>query len=202
MMMPMPSSRLTSLVLSLGIISLVYFSFSLWSPSHYKDAATGEVVLEDGLPVLPQPSQRPIESTPTVRLKQAEAIIRKARKVAESPIEAPYKDKFGTLGHLTRSARKWIQFLEDAPKSENTHVLQEAIEGAIATLYPYLLHSPKHPGSTTPFADLRASFEPGSRGIVIPTGKKTMRWAAHLISSLQEVLNTDLPILVVYAGEK
>ncbi|KAL2203443.1 hypothetical protein CC79DRAFT_1277918 [Sarocladium strictum] len=149
-----------------------------------------------------QLSQGPVESVSNVRLKQAEAIIEKARGMAASPIESPYTDKFGTLGNFTRSAREWVQFLDEAPESEDTRELREAVEAAITNLYPFLSHSPRHPGSTTPFRDLRASFEAGSRGIVVPTGKGTMRWAAHLISALQDVLGTRLPILVVYAGEQ
>ncbi|KKY38683.1 putative glycosyltransferase family 71 protein [Diaporthe ampelina] len=48
-------------------------------------------------------------------------------------------------------------------------------------------------------ADLRQRFtEP--RGIVIPTGNKTFRFACHLIVSLRRVFKTTLPIQVVYAG--
>ncbi|KAK0392376.1 LOW QUALITY PROTEIN: hypothetical protein NLU13_1871 [Sarocladium strictum] len=185
----LPTSRLTSVLLSVCILFFVLLSLSLWTPAQH-----GSAVL------VPEDAPRPDEVSPAVRLKQAqaEAIIKKAKEVAESPIVSPYKDKFGTLGQLTST---WIEFLDDVPASEDKHVLHEAIEGAIATLYPYLLHSPKHPGSTTPFADLRASFEPGSRAFVIPTGKSTMRWAAHLITALQDVLETRLPIIIVYAGE-
>ncbi|KAL2212175.1 hypothetical protein CC79DRAFT_1340172 [Sarocladium strictum] len=199
----MLTSRFNTTILSACILSLFVVSLFLWSPLYHSSQDAGALSPQDGRPLYPhnRPTERPIESAPTARLKQAQAIIRKANKVAESPIEAPYKDKFAALGHLARSSRKWVQFLDAAPKSEDTHVLQESIEGAIATLFPYLLHSPRHPGSTTPFSDLRDSFHKGSRGIVIPTGKSTMRFAAHLISAVQNVLKSDLPIMVVYAGD-
>lgn len=200
----MPSSRLSTVILSVCILLLIFFTFSLWSPVHSAQGKAAGLVSEDAPPIHPnaRPSQGPIESLSDVRLKQAEAFIEKAREVAASPIGPPYKDKFGTLGDLTRSAREWVRFLDEAPESEETRKLHEAVEAAIASMYPFLSHSPKHPGSTEPFADLRASFKAGSRGIVVPTGKGTMRWAAHLISALQDVLRTSLPILVVYAGEQ
>lgn len=48
--------------------------------------------------------------------------------------------------------------------------------------------------------DLHSSIIPGSRGIVIPTGKGTMRYATHLIGSLKEVLHSKLSIQIIYAG--
>lgn len=200
----MPSSRLTSILLSLCILLIVFFSFSIWSPaSSYLDGSAA--VSPPGQRPIPHPQRpgvRPLEIAPTIWLKQAEAIIRKAKTVADRPIESPYKYKFHTLGHRTQSARKWVQFLDEAPDSEDRHVVFQAVEDAIASMFPYLQNSPKNPDTTTPFDDLRNSFEPGSRGIVIPTGKKTMRYAAHLLSALQDVLETTLPVLVVYAGDK
>ncbi|KAF9880094.1 hypothetical protein CkaCkLH20_02048 [Colletotrichum karsti] len=68
-------------------------------------------------------------------------------------------------------------------------------------MFPYLEHSPKNPSSKTPLSDLRASIAPGSRGIVIPAGKSTKRYATHLIGSLQEILQSNLTIQIVYAGD-
>ncbi|TLD03171.1 uncharacterized protein PgNI_12487 [Pyricularia grisea] len=132
---------------------------------------------------------------------RAESIINKAREYVESPFEAPYKNKFGELGERTKVAREWIGFLDDAPSSANTLPALEAVEAAIGTMYPFLTNSPKKPGNKTPFSDLRSSFVPGSRGIVIPTGTGTLRFATHLIANLREVLRTELAIQIVYSGD-
>ena len=45
------------------------------------------------------------------------------------------------------------------------------------------------------------NFEPGSKGIVIPTGVTTFRYACHLIRCIRDVLHSNLPIQVIYAGD-
>ncbi|KAI7783664.1 hypothetical protein LA080_011592 [Diaporthe eres] len=105
------------------------------------------------------------------------------------------------MGQRTQIARRWVEFLKDAPKSEDSRAVLEAVESAMGSTYSYIKNSPKHPGSKTPFTDLYSSIKPGSRGIVNPTGKATMRYAAHLIGSLKEVLHSELPVQVVYAGD-
>ncbi|MCJ1295969.1 hypothetical protein MMC34_007534 [Xylographa carneopallida] len=78
--------------------------------------------------------------------------------------------------------------------------LSDAIEGAALATFPFL-HNPADPPDWKPLHDLRQRFVPGSKGIVIPTGKGTFRFACHLISSLRDVLKSELPIQIMYAGE-
>lgn len=202
MAIAMPSTRLTTVICSICILFLIFFSFSLWSPSYYD--ATHISQPQAGRPIYPhrRPTERPLETAPTIWLKQAEAITRHARDVAEKPIVSPFKEKFSTLGHRTRDARKWLQFIDEARDSKDKRALLEVVEAALTTSYPFLSNSPKHPSSKTPFTDLRKSIKPGSKGVVIPTGKSTLRFATHLISALQDVLQTNLPIMIVYAGDK
>ncbi|KAH8179582.1 mannosyltransferase [Sarocladium implicatum] len=202
MVVAMPSTRPAAVLGSICIIFLFWFSSSLWSPSYYDASHISKP--QPGRPIYPhrRPTERPIESASTTWLKRAEAISRHARAVADQPILPPYKDKFSTLGHRTQSARKWVRFIDDSPDSKDKRMLLEVVEAALTTSYPYLANSPKHPGSKTPFTDLRRSFKAGSRGVVIPTGKSTLRFATHLISGLQDALQTSLPIMIVYAGEK
>ncbi|KAK0391374.1 hypothetical protein NLU13_0875 [Sarocladium strictum] len=193
-------SRFNTIIGSLCISFIVISSLYIWSPQYNSSALELNPGNAEQVSVNGQTDRRPVQVAPSTRAKQTEAIISKASKVA--PISAPYKDKFGELGRLTRSARKWVQFLDGAPSSENTKALEEAINGAIANLFPFISNSPKHATSQTPFSDLRNGIEPGSRGFVIPTGKSTMRYAAHLVSSVQHVLSTHLPIMIVYAGDQ
>jgi hypothetical protein len=130
----------------------------------------------------------------------AASIIEEARAIINDPIESPYKSKFHILGERVRLARKWVRFLDNAPEFDDKQFLQETVESALASSFPFL--RPKFPDGKTPFTDLRSSIVPGSRGIVIPTGKGTLRYATHLIGSLKEVLHNKLPIQIVYAGNE
>ncbi|MCJ1396036.1 hypothetical protein MMC18_008923 [Xylographa bjoerkii] len=69
-----------------------------------------------------------------------------------------------------------------------------------ASCLPFL-HNPADPPDWKPLHDLRQRFVPGSKGIVIPTGKGTFRFACHLISTLRDVLKSELPIQIMHAGE-
>lgn len=196
MLASIPSPRLNVSLVSLWALVLLYGLFR-WSAQWH--SYNIEAALDSVRPISTN-GRPPVETSSHVRARKAEKIIRLAADI--SPIEAPYKYKFKQLGQHTVSVRQWIQFLDAAPSSENTLVLQLAIEGAIRRLYPFLSNSPRHPKSHTPFQDLRDGIRPGTRGIAIPTGKTTMRYAAHLISSLQSVLGTQLPIMIVYAGDQ
>ncbi|KAJ0318087.1 hypothetical protein COL5a_010834 [Colletotrichum fioriniae] len=48
----------------------------------------------------------------------------------------------------------------------------------------------------------KPEYVPRNAGIVIPTGHGTLRFACHLVASLTRVLQTTLPIQIVYAGEE
>ncbi|GJC84887.1 alpha-1,3-mannosyltransferase MNT3 [Colletotrichum liriopes] len=109
--------------------------------------------------------------------------------------------------------------------------LDATVERVAASLFPYLQSPPRDPHSQSPLADLRRSFRSantparhpaqqlrvgdGSRGekptadythrnagIVIPTGRSTLRFACHLVASLTYVHRTALPIQIVYAGDE
>ncbi|GLA45097.1 CAZyme family GT71 [Aspergillus niger] len=125
---------------------------------------------------------------------------------ADHPIQKPFKEKFGELGRRNRVLRDWLIQAEASQDSTTKSILHNAIEGVAIAQYPFL-QPPKQPqshhsrSSHHPVQDLRASFEPNSAGIVIPTSDYTLRYAAHLIASLRFVLNSTLPIQVVYAGD-
>ncbi|OIW22949.1 hypothetical protein CONLIGDRAFT_586228 [Coniochaeta ligniaria NRRL 30616] len=112
----------------------------------------------------------------------------------------PYRNKFGELGRRTRILRDAIAYLESSPGAANAqdHLLLEQVA---TSLFPFLNNQPNNTTSTTPLADLRSSIQPGSAGIIIPTGDRTIRYAAHLIAQLRSVLGSTLPIQIVYAGD-
>ena len=66
-------------------------------------------------------------------------------------------------------------------------------------MYPFL-KNPTDPDNPLPFTSLRKNIIPGSRGIVITSGRSHFRYALNLIGSIRKVLRSKLPIQVMYAG--
>lgn len=118
------------------------------------------------------------------------------------PLQPPYRNHFGELGRRTRIVRDWLAHAEQpATAARERATVYRSVEEALLVLYPFLRNTPRKPRSTTPLADLRSTFKVGTAGIVIPVSDWTLRYAAHLVASLHEVLHTSLPIQVIYAGD-
>ncbi|WQF87070.1 Putative alpha-mannosyltransferase, nucleotide-diphospho-sugar transferase [Colletotrichum destructivum] len=140
-------------------------------------------------------------------------------KVLRSWIEALEEKNGGGNGDGLRVVGAERQFLD------------ETVERVASSLFPYLQSPPRDIHSQSPLADLRRSFSNagaharhpaqqqqrvgggGDRytkmdyahrnaGIVIPTGRGTLRFACHLVASLRHVHRTKLPIQIVYAGDE
>ncbi|KAK3337727.1 mannosyltransferase putative-domain-containing protein [Cercophora scortea] len=116
----------------------------------------------------------------------------------DNPLGPPYKDVFGALGERTRIVKDWLLAAEASTNDEEKAHLSNAVEQAVLALFPFMRGPVK---TTTPLADLRASFDAGSAGIVIATGDRTVRFCAHVIATLRSELRTSLPIQIVYAGD-
>lgn len=145
------------------------------------------------------PSPPPSHPADPTQVSEAEAglIELAAQFFIDYPLQKPYTKRFGELGGRLQVLRKWIELSERAGPGAQTDRVQDAIEAVVASEFPFLV---KNSTSTTPLTDLRQrSTEP--RGIVIPTGNKTFRFACHLIVGLRRVFKTTLPIQIVYAGE-
>lgn len=119
----------------------------------------------------------------------------------DKPVVPPYKDKFAVVGGRAREFRNASALVETSANKYEKRRLERAIEAAAPWVFPFLQNPPRNPESETPLADLRATFEPGSRGIVLPTGSETLRFAYHLLASLRGVLNCTLPVEIAYAGD-
>lgn len=116
------------------------------------------------------------------------------------PLTSPHKENFGELGRRTRILRDLWNSADQSKASSQKQGLLDAVNWIAVLLFPFLT-SPKNPQSSSPLTDLRSSFRAGSAGVVIPAGDHNVRYAAQLICSLRNVLNTELPIQVVYAGD-
>ncbi|GMG48303.1 unnamed protein product [Aspergillus oryzae var. brunneus] len=127
---------------------------------------------------------------------------RLAQYFIDYPLHPPYKEHFGELGQRSQVLRDWLTLADHSPESTGKNLLLNATERVAVSLYPFL-EKPKGQNATDkPVSDLRASFEPGSAGVVIPTSNNTLRFAAHLVGTMRSVLNSTLPIQIVYAGDE
>ena len=134
-----------------------------------------------------------------------ENITRTAGQYAKDMIQSPYKSKFWELGQRSRQVAHWLAQAESLVEGSGSHRdLLAATEMAATALFPFLKFPPRNTKSKSPLADLRNSFERGSRGIVIPVGggSQSVRFASHLIVSLRDVLGCELPTQIIYAGDE
>ena len=110
--------------------------------------------------------------------------------------------EFGKMGKRLQVLRDWIEASESLPSrmtAQEANSLSDRIDGIALSLFPFL-RTPS-PYSNTSLSHLRQKFHPGSKGIVIPTGQKTFRYACHLISNLRYSLGSTIPIEIVHAGD-
>ncbi|KAM7193314.1 mannosyltransferase putative domain containing protein [Rhypophila sp. PSN 637] len=113
----------------------------------------------------------------------------------------PYQHSFGDQGARTKVVRNWLIASQETADPRTQQTLSQAVEEAIQILYPFMRKLPTNPDSSTPLADLRSTYEPGSTGIVITAGDPIVRFAAHLIVSIRSVLRSNLLIQVFYGGD-
>ena len=110
---------------------------------------------------------------------------------------------FGRLGTRTATVLGWIDAVEEIPRQgldpETRDDLWLQIEKTVTSLYPFLAISDGE-STCTPLENLRSSFT-GDHGIVLPTSSSSFRFAVHLIQNLRNVLHSELPIEIAYAGD-
>ncbi|CAO1598057.1 MAG: hypothetical protein LQ349_008276 [Xanthoria aureola] len=117
----------------------------------------------------------------------------------EYPLPA---SEFAKMGKRLQVLQSWIGASQDLTHQvtpEQATALLDRIDKTALALFPFLRNPTKSFDSS--LSHIRHSFTPGSKGIVIPTGQKTFRYACHLIGNLREVLGSKLPIEIVYAGD-
>ncbi|ANB13098.1 Mnt2p [Sugiyamaella lignohabitans] len=128
-----------------------------------------------------------------------DAIRPAAQYFIEYPVKGPkYRDQFGEFGNRIQVLRQWVE-LSDLHNDQD--FLENTVEKMARATVPFIINKePDNIENPTPFSDLRRSFVPGSKGIIISTGNKAVRYAIHLAVSIREVFNCSLPILITYAG--
>jgi len=111
---------------------------------------------------------------------------------------------FGEMGKRLQVLRGWIdanQTLSGKLSIYEANVLSHQIDHTALSMFPFLRNL-ADADDTHVLSSLRQGFRPGSKGLVIPTGTGTFRYACHLVSNIRDVLDSKLPIEIVYAGEK
>ncbi|KAJ0106838.1 hypothetical protein J7T55_014913 [Diaporthe amygdali] len=182
--MPRGAVLLTGLVFLLGIVYLYQPSFDLRSNTFSETLSSSPspgVIISNFEPKL------------TADLVQY---------FEDYPLVPPYKDRFGELGRRTRLLRDLLESADSNHVPSQRSSLLDIIDKTALLLFPFLRGPPTNSNSAGGLTNLRSSIEPGSVGIVIPAGNNNVRFAAHLISSLRNVLNSRLPIQIVYAGDR
>ncbi|WYZ44428.1 hypothetical protein EsH8_VII_000864 [Colletotrichum jinshuiense] len=124
--------------------------------------------------------QRLVGSERKFLAEQVERVATSLFPYLQSPPRDPHS--LSPLADLQRSFRN-----VNAPARQPTQ--QRVDDGAVGTAGTE---------SEEPVADSLHR----NAGIVIPTGRGTLRFACHLVASLTQVHQTTLPIQIVYAGEE
>lgn len=91
--------------------------------------------------------------------------------------------------------------LTDEIEEKQMETLKDSIEATMLSLFPFL-RNPSSLQEPRPFEVLRHTYVEGSKGIVIPTGKKNFRYSCHLIKNIRQALGSKLPIQIAYAGDE
>ena len=143
------------------------------------------------------PQRTSLERPALISSAEIDLVEFTAEHFIDFPIQEPYKNRFAELGSRLQIVREWIELAGRASGEEKERI-QVAIEESIRSMVPFITRNKK---TQTPFQDLQQRFNE-SRGIVIPTGSKTFRFACHLVTNLRRALKTNLPIQIVYAGDE
>lgn len=117
--------------------------------------------------------------------------------------DKPHNSEFGKMGRHVQHITKWEHIRDKHASSldvKSLAILSALVEDVTSSHFPFI-QSPSAQNNTMPLATLQKRSIPGSKGIVISTGKKTARYAGHLIRNIRTVLHSRLPIQIAYAGE-
>ncbi|KAE8447842.1 hypothetical protein EG329_010071 [Mollisiaceae sp. DMI_Dod_QoI] len=167
-----------------AVLAVVIFSAFFWFHS--------QRTLPPAIPELDFHNPNPVLSAAGVIIEPI------AKYFIDYPLNGPdFAVAFGELGQRVQSLTRWAALSDLDPKD---FLLRESVENVSLSMFPFL-RNPTKPDDPTPVASLRRSYQRGSRGIVIPVGSKDFRYAYHLVLNIRTVLQSKLPIQVVYAGD-
>jgi len=150
-----------------------------------------------GLRLFSAPSSlaRPLESTHSA----SEYLVETIESLSQYFVDFPLNDaQFGEMGRRAEILGDWLKKSNDASSSLTSAQKESLVnqtERLAHSLFPFL------PADRSLLVPGPSSFVPETSGIIIPTGRKSFRYACHLVSCIREVLHSNLPIQIAYAGD-
>jgi hypothetical protein len=135
----------------------------------------------------------------TAALRTRDAIMASAKEFMDSPLPP---SAVGQMGRRTETLTKWMEdqtSLQSHLTRKEAETLSTQLENVVLSMYPFV-ENPQDPQDMHPFSNRRKNIVPGSAGIVITCGRSHYRYALHLIGNIRTVLQSELPIQVMYVG--
>ncbi|KAJ2893571.1 mannosyltransferase putative-domain-containing protein [Zalerion maritima] len=161
--------------------------------SHHDGVTPGSIRTDDRNSFGGSDSQQ--ETLDDVAIAQLETLNATSRYFADHPLGPPYRPIYGELGGRAKVLGGWLDVLGKLPAGPVREEMQETTDRMASSLFPYL--------RTDQLSQLRKSFAPGKKGIVIAAGgREGFRFACHLVGQLRKVYKTDIPIMLAYAGNE
>lgn len=140
------------------------------------------------------------ESAPKGLASFLNSVSRTTRDIVANPLPP---SAFAEMGRRVQVLRSWLEAKEKTSNEltrDQIDLLVSGIEKTAISMFPFLHNSSSQDGLGA-LENMRQRYIHGSKGIVIPTGKGTFRYACHLVDCLRNVLNSQLPIQVAYAND-
>lgn len=163
------------------------------------------LILISSLWVWPWPTESVVSSVPAhkgagetiIEDSQYASAAENAAQMRAHPLD---KSRFGEMGERMKTLREWIRYKDTVPLAHHQQQKWSTLIQSVAvSLIPFIQEPNTH--DDKPLDTLRSRFIPGSKGLVITTGKQRFRYACHLVASLREVHNSTLPIQIAYSGD-
>ncbi|KAK2753725.1 hypothetical protein FQN55_000088 [Onygenales sp. PD_40] len=193
-----PDLRSEALNIETGAYSYALFPRTTWTsgfnPGQCRSSDT--LGLAQAFSSPPPPATVPKPKVHASRTPPPEELISYFIKHPTKP------EAFGELGRRVQVLQSWIQTIDTPINTDKSPTLPADLEAFSSALFPYLREGKTSNGTTIPpLSALFGRHKPGSKGIVIPVGISSFRFATHLIGSIRNVLRSELPIEITYAGD-
>ncbi|TQN63831.1 hypothetical protein CSHISOI_11441, partial [Colletotrichum shisoi] len=107
---------------------------------------------------------------------------------------------------VERVASSLFPYVQSPPRDIHSQSPLADLRRSFSNAGAHARHPARHPAQQQQRVggdgDITTDYAHRNAGIVIPTGRGTLRFACHLVASLRRVYWTKLPIQIVYAGDE
>ena len=137
--------------------------------------------------------------------RSSEAVAATIKTLADYLVDYPLSDAdFGEMGRRVQILQGWIESHKAMVQHGEVgpaEAVWSNIEAVAQSLFSYL-RNPSKPNDRAPLSSRLQTMNPGTRGLVIPTGRHNFRYACHLVGAVRNIFQSSMPIQIVYAGDK